>query len=218
VREPEARGPLRLALARDVMPHAVATRLRRRDASPYASAAAADTGASRRPEEPDWAPDAHPLERQLLREAFFVSLPQLLRYGDRNSMAFSREVRLPFLDRRIAEFALSLPTEFLFDGTLTKRVLRDAVRDLVPAEILARTDKVGFEPPQEQWLQSEAGRSWAAGILLDDRAKASGLFATQTIEADVRAGTWRDPDAVWRAVNVELWRDAFDPARRAAAA
>jgi asparagine synthase (glutamine-hydrolysing) len=202
------------------MPHAVATRLRRRDASPYAAPWAADLGAHRPPEEPDWASAkaANPLQRQLLREAFFVSLPQLLRYGDRNSMAFSREVRLPFLDRRVAEFALSLPPEFLFRDGLTKRVLRDAVRDIVPAEVLARTDKVGFEPPQAQWLQSPAGRDWVASVVLDERARESGLYDTAAIEADVRAGAWRDPDAVWRAVNVELWRTAFDPGRRPVAA
>jgi len=196
------------------MPHAVATRMRARHASPYATAAAAATGAAARPEEPDWPRPRDPLRDQLLREAFFVSLPHLLRYGDRNSMAHSREVRLPFLDRRVAELALSLPPGFLLDGPITKRALRDAVRDLVPAEVLARRDKVGFEPPQARWLGSEAGRAWAAEVLLDPAAREGGAIDVAAVEADLRAGAWRDPDAVWRAMNVELWRDAFDPARR----
>ncbi|WP_259312766.1 asparagine synthase (glutamine-hydrolyzing) [Capillimicrobium parvum] len=213
-RDPATRLPLRLALARDLMPQAVATRMRARHASPYATAAAAARGAAAAPEEPDWPRTRDPLRDQLLREAFFISLPHLLRYGDRNSMAHSREVRLPFLDRRVAELALSLPPGFLLDDGVTKRVLRDAVRDLVPAEVLARRDKVGFEPPQAQWLGSETGLAWAAEVLLDPAARESGIVDAGAVEADLRAGAWRDPDALWRAMNVELWRDAFDPARR----
>ncbi len=212
--EPATRLPLRLALGRDRLPEAVARRLRRREASPYATASAVEAGARARPQEPDWDRRRDPLRDELLREAFFTSLPQLLRYGDRNSMAHSREVRLPFLDRRVAELALSLPPGFLLDDGLTKRALRDAVRDLVPAEVLARRDKVGFEPPQAQWLGSEQGRAWAADVLLDPRVREGGAIDVDAVEADLRAGTWRDPDALWRAMNVELWRDAFDPARR----
>jgi asparagine synthase (glutamine-hydrolysing) len=213
-RDPATRLPLRLAMARDLMPHALATRMRARDASPYATAAAAAHGAAARPEEPDWERPRDPLRDQLLREAFFISLPHLLRYGDRNSMAHSREVRLPFLDRRVAELALSLPPGFLLDDGITKRVLRDAVRDLVPAQVLARRDKIGFEPPQAQWLGSETGRAWAADVLLDPAARDSGVIDVAAVETDLRAGAWRDPDALWRAMNVELWRDAFDPVPR----
>ena len=77
-------------------------------------------------------PRADPLRRELLLQCFVTSLPQLLRYADRNSMARSRELRLPFLDRRIAEFALSLPAGWLYQAGIAKRILRDAVRDVVP--------------------------------------------------------------------------------------
>jgi asparagine synthase (glutamine-hydrolysing) len=200
--EPAVRLPLRLAVGDALLPGAVATRLRRRDVSPYAHPSAADEIDER----PDWPRRRDPLRDELLREAFFTSLPQLLRYGDRNSMAHSREVRLPFLDRRLAELALSLPPGFLIRDGLTKAPLRDAVRDLVPAEVLARRDKVGFEPPQARWLGSEAGRAWAAEVLLDADDPAIDRAA---VEEDVRAGAWRDPDALWRAMNVVLWRAAF---------
>ena len=200
--DPAARLPLRLAVGDALLPGAVATRLRRRDVSPYATPAIADEVDER----PDWPRQRDPLRDELLREAFFTSLPQLLRYGDRNSMAHSREVRLPFLDRRVAELALSLPPGFLIRDGLTKSALRDAVRDLVPAEVLARRDKVGFEPPQARWLGSEDGRAWAADVLLgaDDPA-----INRAAVQEDVRAGAWRDPDALWRAMNVVLWRAAF---------
>lgn len=79
-------------------------------------------------------------------------LPMLLRHGDRNSMRFSIESRVPFLDRSLNEFLFSLPEEWLVgpDGT-TKRILRDAVRGWVPDEVIDRRDKVGFETPESDW-------------------------------------------------------------------
>jgi asparagine synthase (glutamine-hydrolysing) len=208
-REPEVRLPLRLALGRDLMPPALARRMRGRYGSPYATASAVATGAATLPQEPDWDRRRDPLRDELLRESFFVSLPHLLRYGDRNSMAHSREVRLPFLDRRVAELALSLPPGFLIRDGFTKAALRDAVRDLVPADVLARRDKVGFEPPQAQWLGSEQGRAWAREVLLDPSAREQSAIDVTAVEADLAAGAWRDPDALWRAMNVQLWRGAF---------
>jgi asparagine synthase (glutamine-hydrolysing) len=146
-----------------------------------------------------------PLARELVRQSFFTSLPDLLRYADRSSMAHSREVRLPFLDRRIAEFAYSLPPEFLYRDGMTKAVLRDAVRGLVPSQILDRRDKVGFEPPQAEWFSQPAFISTAAAVLLDPGARSRGLYAADVIEADLVAGRWRDPTAIWRALNLELW-------------
>jgi asparagine synthase (glutamine-hydrolysing) len=183
--------------------------MRGRYGSPYATASAVATGAQAMPQEPDWDRRRDPLRDELLREAFFVSLPHLLRYGDRNSMAHSREVRLPFLDRRVAELALSLPPGFLIRDGFTKAVLRDAVRDVVPADVLARRDKVGFEPPQAQWLGSEQGRAWAREVLLDPSARDQSAIDVGAVEADLAAGAWRDPDALWRAMNVQLWRGAF---------
>jgi asparagine synthase (glutamine-hydrolysing) len=84
-------------------------------------------------------------------------LQELLRYADRNSMAFSREVRLPFLDHRLVEFAMSLPREQLWYGGESKRVLRDAMRGLVPAAVLDRRDKIGFAAPSEAWWEGRSG-------------------------------------------------------------
>src|SRR4029077_3784141 len=131
----------------------VAWRHRRRIASPYVAPAVVEQAV--RAEAPA-AGGRGPLRRELLRQAFHTSLPGLLRYADRNSMAHSREVRLPFLDRRVAEFALSLPAEFLYRDGLTKSVLRNAVRGIVPDAVLDRRDKVGFEPPQNSWFSTPA--------------------------------------------------------------
>ena len=151
---------------------------------------------------------ADPLRRELLRESFATSLPALLRYADRSSMAHSREVRLPFLDRRIAELAFSLPPEFLYEDGTTKRIVRDAGRGLVPDDILARRDKVGYEPPQRAWLEHPAFRELAGDVLVSSR----GLYRTEEIQRDLRDGAWRDPAGLWRALNAELWLRSLAPA------
>ena len=79
-------------------------------------------------------------------------LVELLRYADRNSMAHSREVRLPFLDHNLVEFVFKLPDRWLTRDAWTKWILRKAFADLVPPEISNRVDKLGYMPPQERWL------------------------------------------------------------------
>ncbi len=80
-------------------------------------------------------------------------LPSLLRYEDRNSMAFSIETRLPFLDYRLVEFVLSLPDDQRLSGSTTKAILRRALADRIPPVVLARRDKMGFETPADVWLR-----------------------------------------------------------------
>lgn len=80
-------------------------------------------------------------------------LEELLRYADRNSMAHGREVRLPFLSHELVSFIFSLPASFKIKDGWTKSILRKSVAELLPKEITWRRDKVGFEPPQETWMQ-----------------------------------------------------------------
>ncbi|MBS1743295.1 MAG: asparagine synthase (glutamine-hydrolyzing) [Bacteroidetes bacterium] len=89
----------------------------------------------------------------LIKDTTVTGLKALLRYGDRNSMAFSREVRLPFLSHELSEFIFSLPIEYMLNSGWTKYILRKAFEDIVPPEITWRRLKIGFEPPQEDWVQ-----------------------------------------------------------------
>jgi asparagine synthase (glutamine-hydrolysing) len=155
-----------------------------------------------------------PLARELLRQSFHTKLPELLRYADRDSMSHSREVRLPYLDRRIVEYALSLPPHFLYRDGVTKSVLRDTVREFAPPEVMARRDKVAFETPQARWLREPAWRERILEVLLDSKARTRGIYASDAIEADGRAGRWRDTDGIWRALNLELWLRAFEQSAR----
>jgi asparagine synthase (glutamine-hydrolysing) len=95
----------------------------------------------------------HALASALYQDSFGMYLTALLRYGDRNSMAHSREVRLPFCDYRLAELALSLPPEHLMGDAQTKRLLRESMRGILPEPVRARWNKQGFRPPQETWFR-----------------------------------------------------------------
>jgi asparagine synthase (glutamine-hydrolysing) len=84
------------------------------------------------------------------------SVPMLLHWEDRNSMAHSTESRLPFLDFRLAEFLMGLPSEMKLSGATTKRVLREGMRGILPESIRMRMDKMGFVTPEEFWIRNEA--------------------------------------------------------------
>ncbi len=83
-------------------------------------------------------------------------LEELLRYADRNSMAHSREVRLPFLSHELVQFVFSLPSDSKIRNGFTKFLLRNVMNNRLPASIVWRKDKVGFEPPQKLWMQQPA--------------------------------------------------------------
>jgi asparagine synthase (glutamine-hydrolysing) len=203
----EAGRQLALALGSELLPGPLRRAYRRRAAAAYAAPELAGDASLGEPAAPEaWiADESDPLRRELLREAFVTSLPQLLRYADRSSMAQSREVRLPFLDRRIADFALSVPAAWLRSAGTSKALLRDAGRGVVPDAVLARRDKVGFEPPQARWLRVPGFRARIGEVLLDPAARERGLYDSAAIEDDLAAGAWRDPGAIWRALNAELW-------------
>jgi asparagine synthase (glutamine-hydrolysing) len=202
---PRRAGAVAVSLALDYLPDPARRLYRRRTATVYAAPGLVAETAPKERQPLRLTANGSPLTRELIAETFDTSLPSLLRYADRSSMAHGREVRLPFLDRRIAELALSLPTSFVYDRGVTKRILRDVGRDLVPDPILDRTDKVGFEPPQQRWLEEPEVREHVAAVLLDGRTRARGLYDADAVETDVRSGSWRDADGIWRAYNVELW-------------
>ncbi len=80
-------------------------------------------------------------------------LEELLRYADRNSMVHSREVRLPFLNHELVQFIFTLPSALKIHEGFTKQILRLCMDELLPKSIVWRKDKVGFEPPQKQWMK-----------------------------------------------------------------
>jgi asparagine synthase (glutamine-hydrolysing) len=140
-------------------------------------------------------------------------LPALLRYEDRNSMAFGIEARVPFLDHRLVEAALRLPDRLKIRDGRRKVALVEAMRGIVPDSVLARRDKIQFETPQARWLR-ETAAAWRP-LALDPRAETEGYVRRGAVSAALEAvgAGAGDHRALWRMLNLELWlrRVAGDP-------
>ncbi|MGE0570660.1 MAG: asparagine synthase (glutamine-hydrolyzing), partial [Dehalococcoidia bacterium] len=144
------------------------------------------------------------LRNELVRWQMATQLPEFLRYADRNSMAFSREVRLPFLDHRLVEYCFGLPSELLLDGATTKVVLREAMRGIVPDPILARRDKLAYAPPQDSWLRGPL-LDWARNLVSAARSRTE-VFdgrAVERVQRDLESG--KNLTMAWRVVSTEAW-------------
>ncbi len=92
------------------------------------------------------------LGRRIEADLLHFSLPPLLRYEDRNTMAFGIESRVPFLDHVLVEWLATLPADMRLRGGWTKYILRQALADVLPAKIRARKSKLGFATPDSAWL------------------------------------------------------------------
>lgn len=98
------------------------------------------------------------LDNELKKHVLNTGLKELLRYADRNAMAHSREVRLPFLSHKLVDFVFTLPTQFKLKDGWTKYILRKSMEPILPKGICWRIDKIGYEPPQQNWIDSEYWR------------------------------------------------------------
>lgn len=139
------------------------------------------------------------------------SVPMLLHWEDRNSMAHSVESRTPFLDFRLVEHLMSLPVGYCLDRGVTKKVLRQGMSGILPDAIRDRYDKVGFATPEEQWMRREHPQEFRA---LVDRAVAisGGIFVEKQVHDMVdRIIVGRAPFnfLVWRIINFGLWMERF---------
>lgn len=133
-----------------------------------------------------------------------TSLPALLRYEDRNSMAFGIEARVPFLDHRIVELAMRLPDRLKLAGGRQKVALFDAMREIVAPPVLARRDKIGFVPPQDRWLREAVG-GWH-DLARAPRAEEAGFLRPGTLARTLDLVSAGAPTGEpWRIINLELW-------------
>lgn len=151
------------------------------------------------------------LARRLWAALTSDSLPALLRFEDRNSMAFSIEARVPLLDRRLVESAMRLPvSRKIRDGRL-KCVLREAIHGIVPAAVLNRTDKIGFTAPTAQWMRGGLNDWWREAVTSRSFLE-RGCFAPKGVLSLISrfdAGDDGAASALWRAAIVEQWARGF---------
>ena len=146
------------------------------------------------------------LEANRLSNVWNISIPSLLRYEDRNSMAFSVEARVPFLDHKLVEYVFSIPLDKLIQKGWTKDVMRKALKGKIPESIRMRKGKLAFSVPQKKWLGEITS------------------YLKETFTTDLRSGRFIDRDKVlaiidsgnfndkvlYRAFALEKWMKVFD--------
>jgi asparagine synthase (glutamine-hydrolysing) len=154
---------------------------------------------------------------RLSRTDLQTYLHELLMKQDQMSMAASIESRVPFLDDRLVEHVAALPSDLKVRMWQTKAIFREAVRDLIPPDILARK-KMGFPVPVGRWLR-EGFWPVVQEFVLSPRATSRGLFDRASLARmadEHRAGRGRHGDRLWLLVNLEIWQRIFcegeDPA------
>ena len=129
---------------------------------------------------------------------------------DKATMAFGLEGRLPFLDHRLVELAFQIPSKFKIRRTSSKWILKQAVKGLVPIEVLKKP-KHGFAVPTDPWFRGEL-KNFVFQTLMDDRSKRRGYFDHLYIEKLYKLhseGKEVLDTALWLLLNFELWNRIY---------
>lgn len=150
------------------------------------------------------------LREELIYSIQKLSLPNLLRFEDRNSMCHSIESRVPFCNPKLVEFAMSLPNDYLIsdDGT-TKAVFRQSMRGIVPDSVLDR-EKVGFATPERDWLNSL--RPWIEETLNAEATRNMPFLNLELTQRMIRSELNSNgalSGYLWRCLNVFHWARIF---------
>ncbi|HPJ96662.1 MAG TPA: asparagine synthase (glutamine-hydrolyzing) [Syntrophales bacterium] len=151
-----------------------------------------------------------------LHEAFLdhfeYKLEHLLKWEDRNSMFFSLEARVPFLDHRLVESALSLSPEMSIRSGMTKHILREAMTGTMPEKIRLRRDKIGFDTPQDEWFRKPAWQKVINDILNDREFDIRGIISPKKAKLLYQrhlSGGVNAAREIWKWIHLDRWHREF---------
>lgn len=150
------------------------------------------------------------LRKRLVEDIFHNSLPSLLRYEDKNTMRFSIEGRVPFLDFTLLRYLFSLPTEAIIKDGWNKYILREAVRGMLPDMITNRRNKIGFTTPEHEWFMKMKNRIY--GYFMSESFANRKYFNQPMVLKSFQKfieGKNDDTLVFWRLLNLELWMREF---------
>jgi len=154
---------------------------------------------------------ASDLQNSLIQH-FEYKLEHLLKWEDRNSMRFSLESRVPFLDHRIVERSLSLPSDRIIKNGETKQILREAMKDILPDKIKRRRSKIGFDNPSAEWFRENNFKDFIFTMLHSDSFGKLPYFDAKKCLDMYEKHIRNRIDAsrqIWKWINVELWYNRF---------
>jgi asparagine synthase (glutamine-hydrolysing) len=146
------------------------------------------------------------LNSRLADDVLKYSTPNLLRYEDKNSMAFSIESRVPFLDHELVEFIFQLPIDQKIKRGWNRYVYRQAMRGKMPEANRTRRSKIGFTNPEAAWTRERSGQ--IREVFSSDSLSSRGIFDPRSLVEEFDAwlaGKPGDGLAFWRVLVTELW-------------
>jgi asparagine synthase (glutamine-hydrolysing) len=155
--------------------------------------------------------DIDPVRAALIDYLQVQKIPRNMRMKDRLSMAYSLELRLPFLDHRLIEHALSLPVDYLFRFGRSKSIVREALKDIMDNDVRTAT-KRSIQAPQGKWLTAEPMRTYVADLINSESFADRGLFDVKAVKKAFEGfclGTTPNSFFVWQWINVEEWFRTF---------
>ncbi|MDO8497930.1 MAG: asparagine synthase (glutamine-hydrolyzing) [bacterium] len=150
------------------------------------------------------------LKKRLFEDIFKNSLQSLLRYEDRNSMKFSVEGRVPFLDFNLVRYVFSLPDEAIIKNGWNKHVLRESMEQILPDLIRKRRNKIGFTTPEYEWFMNSKEELYK--IFLSESFASRPYWNHEVVLKKLREFFEKkntDTLLFWRLMNVELWMRIF---------
>jgi asparagine synthase (glutamine-hydrolysing) len=149
---------------------------------------------------------------EALVDHFEFKLEHLLKWEDHNSMHFSIEARVPFLDFRLVERTLSLPPDQLIKNGIAKVILREAMEDIVPEKILTRMDKVGFGTPEAEWFRTPVFKEFIIKLINSTSFKRRGIIKPEKAKKFYEkhlSGEINVSQDIWKWIHLELWFREF---------
>ena len=142
-----------------------------------------------------------------LLQHFEYKLEHLLKWEDLNSMHFSIESRVPFLDHRLVEATLSTPS-----FQKINHILRESLKDILPVKITQRKDKKGFDTPQDKWFRTEKLKNYIFELINSESFKSRGYFNSEIANVQYKKhleGKIDISKEIWKWINLELWFRKF---------
>ena len=140
------------------------------------------------------------------RDLFYTKIPRALRFNDRVSMAFSTELREPFLDYRLVEFAFSQPKEFKIKNGIQKKILREIVSEYL-SDSISYAPKRPLQTPQREWLGEELKSFVSNKIDTIERSEFSDWFVIDELKKEYKKYLEGDNDSsfhIWQWINYNL--------------
>ena len=145
-----------------------------------------------------------PLSKDLYEIFHITILPTLLRNYDRYSMASGVEIRMPFMDHRLVTYTFSLPWTSKIGGTYTKRIMRDALKGILPEQIRTRRDKIGWNAPLHEWFKGPLKQEIEK--LIEKKELSKNVINVWQKFQKKKNPIYSDGQKIWRLLMPELWK------------